>query len=227
MPGSVAIAVVAVLGSFGQAGGPALQQSDQLVVRLLGDFLPGWEDDWLVQELDDRSTRYRAAEENGELALKAESSNSASALYRRLRVSAAAGRISWSWKVERSLVSNTAEREQRGDDYAARLFVIFGPELFGRGTRALCYVWAGNEPVGSIYPSPYADEVGTIVLQSGNERAGTWANETRDFADDYRRVFNEEPPIVRAVAVMVDTDNTASEATASFDDMVLTFTARR
>lgn len=208
-----------------QSDRPVAPQSDRLIVRLLGDFEPGWADDWMVEELDARATRYRAAEEGGNVVLRAESNNSASAFYRRLLVSASAGTVSWRWKVERSLAGNTEEREQRGDDYAARLFVIFGPELFGRNTKALCYVWAGNEAIDSLYESPYTDGVATIVVRSGNERAGTWTDESRDFAQDYRRAFGEEPPNVRAVAVMVDTDDTSSQATAWFDDIVLTFTA--
>ena len=110
--------------------------------------------------------------------------------------------------------------QRSGDDYAARLFVIFGSGELRRDTRAICYVWAGRMPIGSAYRSPYVDGVQTIVLQSGDGRAGEWLEESRDFVADYVRAFGEEPDGIGAVALLVDTDDSGSRATAWFDDIV-------
>jgi hypothetical protein len=101
----------------------------------------------------------------------------------------------------------------------ARLFVVFDPDEFGPSTEAICYVWAANEPVGAIYPNPYFNRVGTIVVESGSHHVGEWVAEERDFIADYWMAFGKPPETVAAVAIMVDTDNTDSKATAWFDDI--------
>ena len=190
-------------------------------IRLLGDFSPGWRDAWELQQLGGEATSYRAVREQSGMVLRAESDHAATALYRRVDVEARQPSVTWRWKVESSLKHGN-EKERRGDDYAARLFVIFGPELFSRNTRSLCYVWAGQEAPGSSYRSPFADAVQTIVLQSGDANAGLWVNEAPDIAGDYRRAFGEEPAPISAIAIMVDTDNTESRVVAWFDEILLT-----
>ncbi len=82
-------------------------------------------------------------------------------------------------------------------------------------------MWAANEPVGSTFPNPYISNVTTIVLQSGDDRAGRWMREERDFMADYFAAFGEAPRRVTAVAVMADTDDTNGRATAGFADIKL------
>lgn len=189
--------------------------------RLLGDFEAGWEADWATEQLGGGETTFRVVSEAGGLALRADSEAAATAMFRTLDGSEAATRISWRWKVAKSLAGDGDETQREGDDYAARLFVVFGSERLSRNTRALCYVWAGNKAVGSTYRSPYFDTVHTIAVQSGDERAGIWMAESRDFVADYLRAFGEAPPAAGAVALMVDTDDTGGRATAWFDDIVI------
>ena len=92
---------------------------------------------------------------------------------------------------------------------------------FGRKTQGICYVWAGTQPVGSAYPSPYSDRIVTIVLRSGDALAGRWSTEERDLVEDYKRHFGGHPEKVFAVGLLVDSDNTGTEATSWFDDIVL------
>lgn len=190
--------------------------------KLLGDFQDGWTHHWMERKFTRQPTRYTVVREDGNSVLMAESEKSASGLWRMLDIhSVKTGKISWRWKVTHSLSENVQERKKRGDDYAARVFVVFEPSFFSWRTRAICYVWAAHEPVGSIYKSPYSSSVGTIVLESGNERAGKWITEERDFIADYRKIFGNAPEMVSAVALMVDTDNTGLKTTAWFDDLVL------
>lgn len=148
----------------------------------------------------------------------AASERSASALLHELNTEVArTGRITWRWRVERAVPNNRRERMKKGDDYAARLFVIFGEGMLGPKTEAICYVWAANEPVGSVYESPYVPTVATVVVETGNEHAGKWVAEERDFVEDFRSIFGKEPGTLSAVAIMVDTDDTSTSATAWFD----------
>lgn len=203
--------------------------------KLLGDFQEDWEKHWIERKLTQLPTRYQfetdltekpphyqVVRDKNNLVLKMESNESVSVLWRMLNIPAIKfGRIKWRWKVYRSLTNNKQEKQKVGDDYAARLFIVFEPHLVSWKTRAICYVWAGKEPVGSFYRNPYANSVATIVIESGNKRAGKWNSEGRNFVADYLKIFGTAPEMVSAIAIMVDTDNTLSRATAWFDDIVL------
>lgn len=203
------------------AAGPPEDERERASIGLLGDSPVDWERHWTEQRFGGREpTRYAVGGESGGLVLRGHSAASASAVWRALDLDdLEPGRLSWRWKVERSLPGNDDERVASGDDYAARVFVFFGPGAFSSRTRALCYVWASHEPVGSVYPSPYAERVSTFVLESGDARAGEWVSETRSVVADYRRAFGSEPPEVGGVAFMVDSDDTGLEATAWLDRM--------
>lgn len=86
---------------------------------------------------------------------------------------------------------------------------------------AICYVRAAREPVGAVIPCPVSDRIRTIVVESGAARAGAWRLEERDVLADYRHAFGEEPPPLESVALMSDTDQTRSRATAWFQDVEL------
>jgi Protein of unknown function (DUF3047) len=201
--------------AVGRAHPPAAAAQSPPVFR--EDFRAAWKDRWKEQALGRRRTRYAVEQEDGRPVLRATSDQSASALWHRLGVpTGATGRISWRWKVRASLAPNEHEREKRGDDYAARLFVVFDSDRFTSHTRAVCYVWAAHEGVGAVYQSPYASGIATIVVESGDEQAHEWVAEERDFVADYRNAFGLTPQTITAVAIMVDTDNTGLSATTWF-----------
>jgi hypothetical protein len=199
----------------------AVAGSQQVPVRVLSEFEPGWRDVWEVQQLGGYEASYRVVEEAGDRVLRVDAVSSATALVRHIELSRVATTISWRWKVASSLEGNTRELMRAGDDYAARLFVIFGEDGLRADTRALCYVWAGTRAIGSLYRSPVVEGVTTVVLQSGDELAGVWVGESRDFAADYRQAFSREPERVGAIALMVDTDDTGRRATAWYDSIVI------
>src|SRR2546425_4743797 len=187
--------------------------------RVFGeDFRAGWKDRWMEKALSGRRTRYEVVQEGGRPVLRATSDKSASLLWHKLGIrTGVKGQISWRWRVETSISQNEHEREKRGDDYAARLFVVFDSALFGPHTQAICYVWAAREVIGAVYTSPYANGVATIVVESGDQRANEWAAEERDLVPDYPTAFGLQPPPVAPVAIMADTDKTAPTPTAGFN----------
>ncbi len=189
---------------------------------LHAEFAVDWTQRWMTAELARRVNRFTVAEEGTARVLKVESDRSASALYYTIdRPPRHAGQVSWRWKIDRTLTGGAPERTKRGDDYAARFFVVFDGEPFSRTARAICYVWAAGEPAGSAFRNPFFPNVVTMVLQSGNERSGEWVSEERDFIRDYKAAFGTLPKSVSAIAVMVDTDNTRSRATAWFDKIIV------
>jgi hypothetical protein len=71
--------------------------------------------------------------------------------------------------------------------------------------------------------NPYAPGfVKTIVVEGGPSRVGAWCEEERNVYEDFRLAFGEEPPAVAGVAIMSDSDDTRSAATAFFGDLVFT-----
>jgi hypothetical protein len=169
-----------------------------------------------------RSNTFRLENENDNRCLRVDSRDSASALWRRVDLEELHDPVvSWRWRVSHSLGHIENERRRGSDDYAARVVVMFDGKPFARNTPFLMYVWAGNEAVGSIYPSPYTEKAATIVLRSGDTDSGKWFMEQRDVSADFERYFGRPPERVTGVALMVDTDNTDSQATAWFDDLIV------
>lgn len=208
-----------LLGILPCAGSSIVVERD-----LFDDFQPGWSDSWMVKALASRATRFDAVTRDGETALRAASQASAAAFWRRLDVKRPTElKLSWRWRIDRGLVGNDQERTRQGDDYSARVLLTFGPGVFGRRTRALCYVWADGEPAGSVFPNPRTDNVATIVLQSGRDKWGSWVRERRDVLADYEAAFGAATEEVTAIAVIVDTDDTESAAVAWFDDVSMEY----
>ena len=173
---------------------------------------------WIERRLASRRNSFRFTEYAGATRLRVESLRSASAIYLPLEVAVDSDvRVSWRWRVDEPVAHARSERTKRGDDYAARLAVMFDGKPFGRKTRAIMYVWANNEPVGAAFSSPFTPRVETVVLQSGTTPTHRWVLESRDVVRDFERLFGESPERITAVAIMVDTDNTESSAVTWFD----------
>ena len=164
-------------------------------------------------------TRYSLKNSDGRLALHAESIAAASGLYRTVNVELdKTPMLNWTWKVD-NVLAGADERIRAGDDYAARVYVVFsGGPMFWR-TRAINYVWSNKQPVDSIWPNAFTGNARMIAVESGTGQVGQWVSERRDVRADYQRLFGEKPGRVDAVAIMTDTDNTRAAATAWYGDI--------
>jgi hypothetical protein len=179
---------------------------------LIDDFVAGLSDRG-EKKIFNGETVYAAVHEAGRPAVKAESRASASALIYRVSLDPKTyPRLSWSWKIART-IRNGDERTKGGDDYAARVYVVYPSVLFWK-TRAVNYIWANRLPRGAFLPNAYTGNAVMVAVESGDGNAGRWIDEERNLVDDYRRAFGEDPPEIGAVAFMTDTDNTGEEAVA-------------
>ena len=150
-------------------------------------------------------------EEGNEWFVKATSRASASALYYEINFDPRDYPIlTWRWKVDRVLTKGDALKKE-GDDYAARVYVVFPSFLFWR-TRAINYIWANKLPRGQIVPNAFTSNAMMIAVRGGSGEVGRWGEEKRNIVKDYQRCFGQDPPSVGAVAIMTDTDNTEEEA---------------
>lgn len=187
--------------------------------RLIDDFENGLRLEWKDKVFKGR-TDYRVVREVTGNVLRAESHGAASALILRQQIDLREFPVlSWRWKVQNVLAKGDA-RTKDGDDYAARVYVVF-PHWFFPKTRAINYIWANKLPAGTALPNSYTSKAIMIALESGEEHAGKWILESRNIYADYRAIFDEEPPLAGAIAIMTDTDNTGGSAVAWYDDIRL------
>jgi hypothetical protein len=122
--------------------------------------------------------------------------------------------LTWRWKVDHVLSKGNALIKE-GDDYAARVYIVF-PSSFFWNTTALSYIWANTLPQGKGIPNPFNSNSKRIGVETGSARTGRWVVEKRNVLEDYRRVFGLDPPKAGAIAIMTDTDNTGEEAVAYY-----------
>lgn len=230
---ALALGTVMLLASGSAVADNAIRPFSQM-----NDLDDGWEP--LEFPKIDRHTSYRLVEEDGAQVIEAQTSNSASGLITRLDVDPGKSlTLQWRWKVSNTFEKGDA-RKKSGDDYPARIYVafefepdkagwferakrktveaLFGEELPG---NAINYIWANRLAEGETVANPYAEETMMIAVTSGEDKAGEWVTVERDIVADYRAAFGDEPPRVRGVAIMSDSDNTGESATAWYGDLEL------
>jgi Protein of unknown function (DUF3047) len=157
---------------------------------------------------------------DGRVALRLRSERNSFALHRDLVVDVRQYPVlTWSWKVTRLPPAGDV-RDPGRDDQAAQVYVVFPRWPAPRtSSDVIGYVWDSRAPVGTTLTHPRAKNVRIIVLESGPGRLDTWLRETRDVAADYRALFGHEPPRAGKVALMIDTNDTRSEAEALFGEL--------
>jgi len=183
----------------------------------LGSFSTSGLSGWYEKSFQG-TTEYRIVEEEGQKVLFARSENAASGLVldtdydpQQFPV------LSWRWKIS-DTISKGDSRSKAGDDYAARIYVVFSHWFFPK-TKTLNYIWANQLPKNSSQLSAYTSNDMMIAVESGSAKAGEWVTVQRNLLDDYRKAFGEEPPNVGAIAIMTDTDNTGETAVAWYGDI--------
>jgi len=191
----------------------AVSAEEFRISRFSTEGLTGWE----TKVFKDK-TNYTLLQENGATVVKAQSRASASALYKKVALDPLHYRyLRWSWKVA-GIISKGQEKSKAGDDFAARVYVVFPGRFFWQ-SRAINYIWANHLPVGSSFPSPFTRNAMMLAVESGPDNVGQWISEERDILRDYRHLFGEDPHEIGAIAFMTDTDNTGEEATAWYGEL--------
>jgi hypothetical protein len=186
---------------------------------LIDDFDQGLRSGWEEKIFSGR-TLYTVVPDGAGQVLRAESQGAASGLiFRQDFDPRDYPLLTWRWKVANVLEKGDATRRE-GDDYAARVYVIF-PHWFPPRTRSINYIWANRLPRGEYLPNPYYGNAMMLAVRSGSAETGRWFTERRDMVQDYRMLFGEDPPRAGAIAIMTDTDNTGESAVAWYDDLWL------
>ncbi len=95
--------------------------------------------------------------------------------------------------------------------------------IYGRYSpgSALLYVWDNRLPVETMLDNANASWAKTIILESGPSKVAQWVSEERNFSKDYAKAFESNPPRLRFIGIMTDTDDTGEEAIAYYRHLSL------
>lgn len=180
-------------------------------------------------------TVYTVGMDENQYAVKAVSEDSASGLYTEVDLQPELFQsISWEWKVE-NLIQKGDPTKQSGDDFSARVIVAFhyqsDEEPFFKRVKyelirllyggyppgsALVYVWDRQYPVGTMFDNAYTDWAKVVVVESGPLKVGQWVVERRNVMEDYHAAFGHDPPQVKFIGILTDTDDTGERAVAYY-----------
>lgn len=183
------------------------------------------------------ATEYKLVEFDGRNVVKAKSEQSSSGLIFREQIDLKEYPIiEWEWYVENIMEKGDVTKED-GDDYPARIYVMFDYDLgnlswrerntiralrafYGEvPSRAINYIYANHAELDKVVPNPYTDLVTMWVVDTGEENLRQWKSYRRNIYEDYKEIYGEEPPPVEGVAIMTDSDDTGEEAMAYFGDI--------
>lgn len=185
----------------------------------VGEFslnrLDGWEPQRFTGETD-----YQLLIEDSIMILKANSQHSASGLVKEKRIDLhQTPYLNWSWRIANRL-TGLNEQTKTGDDFAARTYVIIKTGLAFWQTRALNYVWAGSSAKDSVWPNAFAGDHTMMLAVRGSEApVNVWQTEKHNVHADLKKIFGEDFRYIDAIAIMTDTDNSNTQATAFYGDI--------
>ena len=179
--------------------------------------LSGWREKQFLGK-----TNYMIGRNEGRNALVAISTASASGLYKTIKIDLeATPYLNWSWKTENTL-TGINELTKAGDDYCARVYVLFKHTIFFWSLRSITYVWSSHQPVEASWPNAYTRNAITVAVQSGSKNVGRWVSQKRHVKSDYRRLFGKTVQTADGIALMTDTDNSRQSATAYYGNIFFT-----
>jgi hypothetical protein len=200
-------------------------------------------ENWTAQSLPSKkSTHFSLSKdkEKGMRIVRAQADGSASLLRRKLSIAPSElSAVAFSWKVPELIVAaDMAVRET--EDSVVRVILSFEGDRskFSAKNRmlsdlsqaltgeelpyaTLMYVWCNKRQAGEVIVNPRTDRIRKLVVESGSAQLGKWLSYERDIRADFIQAFGEEPGALTGIALMTDTDNTQSKATAWYGPVVL------
>ena len=171
---------------------------------------PGWKgQNWGSPKYD-----FVVVQDDGRKALHIKSANDGSTVSKEVK-----GKVDlkdtpvleWSWKAV-VLPKGGDSRKKATDDQAAQIFVVWPRFPEAVRSRIIGYVWDTTAPVGTIVKSEKTSTVTYVVLRSGTAELGKWMTERRNVAEDFRKIYGEDPEQPGAVSISIDSNDTNSVA---------------
>jgi len=239
------VVLIAAFGA-GCAVAPVLREPIDAIGRLLPtpfsletvvDGLPsGWHPYRLFRFKP--MTQFAVVREGGAAVVQAKAEASASGIQQRVSVDLKdLPVVSWRWKVPH-LIAGADNTVPASADAPARVIFTFegGREKLPDAEQlnydlakaitgnelpyaTLMYIWEPNRPEGEIITHYNTTRVKMIVAGNASRDLNRWHEARFNLLEDYRRAFGEEPPRVKTVGLMADSDNTRTSVTAYFGDI--------
>ena len=181
---------------------------------------PGTPLGWEVAEFAGADPSVELVRTDGRVAVRLRSERNSFALHRDLVLDLQQYPVlSWSWKVSQ-LPAGGDIRVPGRDDQAAQVYVVFPRWPSPRtSSDVIGYVWDTRAPVGTRLTHPKAPNVRIVVVESGPERLDRWLRQRRNVAEDYQALFGRPAPRAGKLGLMIDSNDTRSEAEALFGDL--------
>jgi hypothetical protein len=197
--------------------------------------------DWAVFRLPGKaSVPFEAVSRMGRPALQVRAQRSVSVLRRQFEPGIDAPHtLEFAWKVD-ALPAGADLKDAQTTDAPVRILLAFEGDRARWSARThrlselsqlltgeplpyatLSYVWSRDDAVGAVLHNPRTDRIRKLVVDSGTEHLGQWRDHRRDVRADFIHAFGEPPGPLVAVALMTDTDNTASSLKAWYGPLRL------
>ncbi len=129
--------------------------------------------------------------------------------------------VHWSWQA-RTLPKGGDVRKRETDDQAGQLYLLFPRFPAKLNTRILGYLWENETPKGTSGTSTAWSKAKYVVVRDKTDPLGTWYKESRNVYEDYKKLFEEEPPELGSVSVNINSQHTGSEAEILFGPIYFT-----
>ena len=183
---------------------------------------PGWKG----QNWGNPSHDLVVVENDGKRVLSLKSANDSSTIIKDVRGTvkvATTPVLRWRWKAV-VLPRGGDSRKKETDDQAVQIYVAWPRFPESLRSRIIGYVWDTTAPVGTIVKSQKTGTVTYVVLRSGPSQLGQWLTESRNVADDFKRIYGEAPEDPGAVSIAIDSNDTGSEAASFVGEILFTST---
>jgi hypothetical protein len=178
-------------------------------------------------------THFAYARQDGRDTVLVRANASASLLRQEVRIAPEdLGSVRFSWKVP-ALIEQADMALRDKDDAPVRIVLAFDGDRSRFSARdaalaelmravsgeempyaTLMYVWCNRRAPGSVIRNARTGRIRKLVVESGAARLNQWLEYERDIRADYERAFGEKPGALIGIAIMTDSDNTASRTQA-------------
>ena len=197
--------------------------------------------EWLhVKLAGKQANTYTAVRKDGRHAVRAQSDASVSLLRQKVRIAPdKLQSVKFSWNVS-ALLAKADMAHRHADDSPVRIVFAFEGDRSQFSAKnallsdlshtltgeplpyaTLMYVWCNTRAPGSVIVNPRTDRIRKIVVESGVRNLNQWRDYERNIRTDFMEAYGEVPGALVGIAIMTDTDNTKSRATAWYGKVKL------
>ena len=122
--------------------------------------------------------------------------------------------LKWRWRVH-EFPAGYDERAGETNDSAAALYVVFPRVWFI--PEVIKYVWSRVVPKDTVIRR--SARYSMIVIRSGETPLGEWAEESRNVAEDFEKIFGRKAPEPLAIGFLTDANAVKKSASADYGEL--------